>query len=127
MDESWCLKRELKGDVGTVRVTHHVRSPDAEMRQERRTVACSDCECHGLAWRAAAAVAAAVVTDQPVSLGEHGLRKKWPERVGDEGPMNKDHRLTVAGVVVLQCDAINDGSSHASSYCRRGAFRRRQA
>ncbi len=65
-------------------------------------------EAHGSLGGAAARVPAAMVGDQPVPARQAALRQQRPERVGDEGAVDADDRLTRARLLVLQRDAVDD-------------------
>ena len=109
------VKSELETDRTTERVPNDVGATYAQLRQQLSTVACLLHEAHGLSGRAAADIAAAVIADQPVPIREAALRQQRSERVGDERSMDADDRLTYAGVLVLQPDAVDLHSIHARS------------
>jgi hypothetical protein len=64
---------------------------------------------------AAARVAAAVVGNEPVSMGQGWLGQEGSESVRDERTVNKNHGLTRTRDLVLKRDAIYDRFIHTLS------------
>jgi hypothetical protein len=79
----------------------------AELRQQPPTVVRLGRETRSVV-SAVAGVAAAVVRDQPIPIGERALGEQRREGIGDERPVDENDRLAGSDVLVFQ-----RGSRHA--------------
>ena len=116
MDDRRGVQCELEGDAATEGVANDVRPRHTQVAQQRPTVGGLAPDTDGAGGAAAARVAAAVVGDEPVPLGQGGLGQQRPERVGDERAVDENHRLADARDLVLERDAVDDRSPHAPSW-----------
>ena len=102
VNEMRCVQRKLKGDRATKGMPDNVRTPYTEIRQQPPTVAGLLRETRWPTGAAAATVAATVISDEPIAVGQPALPQKRSERVGNERAVDTNHRLTGAAVLVLQ-------------------------
>ena len=113
-DELRRVEREAERDDAAERVPDDVRAIDAEMREHPAAVGGLLRERQRPVRRIARSVAAAVVRDDPMAVGQATLGEQRPERVGEERAVDADDGVAGAGLLVGQPDAVDDRAVHRS-------------
>src|SRR5262245_46340608 len=98
-------------------MANHMRTRYPQGLQDSLAVSCLPFATDRPLDPAAAAVAAPMISDQLVTVGQAELIEQWPERIGDEGTVDEDYWVAVPRLAVRDGDAINLNLRHAQPIC----------
>jgi hypothetical protein len=100
--------RDRQGDQGPHRVADDVSGADAVVVQQPQGVLDVFGGCQGSYRLGARAVAVSPpMVEDPAEPGQRGRLGERHHRVGEQCPVDQQHRVTVTGYPVGQCDALD--------------------
>jgi len=111
-DDARCLEGQLQRDAAAEGMPNHMRTRYPQGPQDSLAVGCLPFATGRPLDAAAAAVAAPMIRDQPITLGQARLIDQRPERIDDERAVHEDYWIAGAGLVIRDGDAINLNVRH---------------